>query len=88
MRMTSKGQVTIPKHIRESLKLSHGDEVEFRIDGDRVLLVRGNAFAEVCAADELIKHLEEMGRTLDRIPMTTDELMALTRGPFDDLDAR
>ena len=87
MRMTSKGQVTIPKRIRERLNLAYGDEVSFKIDGERVLLLRGDEPARACAADELIKHLETIGRSLDRIPMTTDELMNLTRGPFNDIDA-
>ena len=87
MRMTSKGQVTIPKHIRERLNLAHGDEVNFKMDGEKVLLLRGNEAVKVCAADELIKQLETIGRSLDRIPMTTDELMNLTRGPFNDIDA-
>src|SRR3989442_853246 len=43
MRITSKGQVTIPLDIREKLGLLPHCEVEFTIDGDRVLIrkVRG-----------------------------------------------
>lgn len=36
--VTSKGQVTIPKAIRESLDLHAGDRVEFRTEGDQVVL--------------------------------------------------
>ena len=38
--ITSKGQTTIPKQIREHLKLESGDRVEFVIDADgRVVLM-------------------------------------------------
>ena len=87
MRLTSKGQVTIPKELRERLALAPGDEVEFRLDADRVVIQRANGKGRPRAADEIISSLESMGRNLDRVPMTTDELMALTRGPFNDLDA-
>lgn len=36
--VTSKGQVTIPKAIRESLDLQAGDRVEFRKEGDRIVV--------------------------------------------------
>jgi antitoxin PrlF len=36
--VSSKGQVTIPKDIRESLGLTEGDRVLFEIDGSRVTL--------------------------------------------------
>jgi len=40
-RITSKGQITIPKSVREALKLAEGDQVVFRvIEGDRALLAR------------------------------------------------
>ena len=40
-RVTSKGQVTIPKPVREALRLSEGDRVVFRvIEGERAILAR------------------------------------------------
>ena len=40
-RITSKGQITIPKSVREALKLTEGDQVVFRvIEGERALLAR------------------------------------------------
>ncbi len=40
-RITSKGQVTIPKPVREALNLGEGDQVVFRvIDGGRAILAR------------------------------------------------
>jgi len=37
--VTSKGQVTIPKEIRDLLHIRLNDKVDFVLDGDRVLLV-------------------------------------------------
>ena len=38
-RMTSKGQITIPKAVREALNLGEGDRVVFRvIEGERAIL--------------------------------------------------
>jgi antitoxin PrlF len=40
-RITSKGQITIPKPVREALNLSEGDRVVFRvIEGERAILAR------------------------------------------------
>jgi AbrB family looped-hinge helix DNA binding protein len=87
MRITSKGQVTIPKQVREKLGLQLGDEVGFREEGQTMIVEK----AEVPAAENvglaLVRHLQEMGRKAKRTPMTTEELMELTRGPFNDLDA-
>lgn len=39
-RVTSKGQITIPKQVRDALSLREGDSVVFRIEGDRAVLAR------------------------------------------------
>lgn len=39
-RLSSKGQVTVPKLVREALGLAEGDEVIFRVEGRRALLAR------------------------------------------------
>jgi AbrB family looped-hinge helix DNA binding protein len=38
--MSSKGQVTVPKVVREALGVKEGDEILFRVEGDRALLAR------------------------------------------------
>ncbi len=39
-RLTSKGQVTLPKVVREALGLEEGDLVVFQVEGHRVILAR------------------------------------------------
>jgi AbrB family looped-hinge helix DNA binding protein len=39
-RLTTKGQVTIPKAIRDALGLTDGDAVVFRVEGHRAVLAR------------------------------------------------
>lgn len=38
--LSSKGQLTVPKPVREALGLSEGDTVVFRVEGRRALLAR------------------------------------------------
>jgi AbrB family looped-hinge helix DNA binding protein len=45
--VTSKGQVTIPKAVRDALGLSAGDEVVFRVEGDRAVLARTPHFLDL-----------------------------------------
>lgn len=39
-KITSKGQVTVPKAVRDALGIEEGDEVVFRVEGDRAVLAR------------------------------------------------
>jgi antitoxin PrlF len=39
-RLTTKGQITIPKAVREALGLAEGDAVIFRVEGNRAVLAR------------------------------------------------
>lgn len=71
MRVTTKGQVTIPQEVRRRLGIEPGSEVDFEIDQEMVRLVRrgdGRGAA-------LVKQMR--GR---HVTMTTDEVMTLTRG--------
>lgn len=77
MRVTSKGQVTIPLEVRERAGLRPGSEVEFEIGADGVVrLHRRSAQPRDPALDAAIDALRgRASRTL-----STDEIMALTRG--------
>jgi AbrB family looped-hinge helix DNA binding protein len=39
-RLSSKGQVTVPRAVREALSLQEGDRVVFRVEGGRAVLAR------------------------------------------------
>jgi AbrB family looped-hinge helix DNA binding protein len=72
MRVTSKGQVTIPQDVRQRLGITSGSEVDFEVDADGVRLVRrveSDGAAAVAAM-----------RGRGKGSMSTDEIMALTRG--------
>lgn len=46
-KITSKGQVTVPKAVRDALGIKAGDEVVFRVEGNRAVLARTPAFLEL-----------------------------------------
>lgn len=39
-RVTTKGQVTIPKRVRDALQIEAGDEIVFRVEGGRAIVAR------------------------------------------------
>lgn len=39
-KVTSKGQVTVPKAVRDALGIKKGDELLFRVEGNRAVLAR------------------------------------------------
>jgi AbrB family looped-hinge helix DNA binding protein len=76
MKITSKGQVTIPKALRESFGLMPGTEVEFVPGEENEIRVR-KAKAGRRRGEEFVEHLHRAGENLT---MTTEEIMRLTRG--------
>ena len=86
MRITSKGQVTIPIQIREKAGLLPHTEVDFIFDGETVTLVRSAkpSAKKPSRGEQLVEHMKEVGRRLRAegklSNMTTDEIMELTRG--------
>jgi antitoxin PrlF len=75
MRITSKGQVTIPQEIRTRAGLLPHTEVEFAVRGETVILRK----AKRSAGGRGARVIERM-RGRGTVKMTTDEIMALTRG--------
>ena len=76
MRITSKGQVTIPKEIREKAGLLPQTEVEFGIEGGVVTVRRAKHPSGGDRGTKLISHLRSFR---GKVTMSTDEVMALTR---------
>ena len=74
-RLTSKGQVTIPKLIRERLGVKPGDEVEFVTDELGAVVVQS-----ADAARRFNETLERIRRDPPIKGYSTDEIMDMTRG--------
>jgi len=75
VRITSKGQVTIPAEIREKAGLMPNTDVEFEFDGKVVRIVRAKAGKKGGRGARLVAHLRGRGD----VAMSTDAIMALTR---------
>jgi AbrB family looped-hinge helix DNA binding protein len=75
MRITSKGQVTIPIEIREKTGLLPNTEVEFELEGKVVRLRRAKASRQGGRGALAVARL----RGSATVRMTTDEILALTR---------
>jgi len=87
-KITSKGQVTIPKRIRDYLGLKPGSEVEFAFGGDGRIVLKAEPGLDAKGRAErerqrMEKALAEIRGTLD-LGMTTDEFMRFVRGDPDD----
>lgn len=75
--VTSKGQVTIPKAIRDHLGIKPGTRVEFRqLDNGKVELQKAG---EMSVKERIASLVGHAGPGL-----STDEIMLMTRGNLDD----
>lgn len=77
MRITSKGQVTIPQDVRERTGLLPNTDVEFIVEGDNVRIVKTTSGRRQSRGAAAVQRLRTSG---GRVGLTTDEIMALTRG--------
>lgn len=73
--LTSKGQVTIPKQIRDALDLSPGSSVEFAVNREGEVVIH-KAGSRVSRKPDRF----EKARGKAEVKWRTDELMALLRG--------
>lgn len=74
VKVTRKGQVTIPKPVRDRLGINPGSKVDFEIAED------GRAFMRKIAARAVRPSRFERMRGTATSSLTTEEIMALTRG--------
>ena len=78
MRITSKGQVTIPQRLRERYGLMPETEVEFiEVDGEVVLRRAGAQSAD--RAQQIVDRMLGAGHSL----LSTEEIIAIARGYVD-----
>jgi len=85
MKVTSKGQVTIPLEVRKVLGIFPGTEVDFVVKGTSATLVKAKQKNGGLTRGEMaVAHLKGRGSGT----MTTDEIMKLMRGwgEEDDID--
>jgi AbrB family looped-hinge helix DNA binding protein len=75
MKITTKGQVTIPQHIREELGLLPNTDVEWEVRNGEAVLQKARG-GKMRRGRALVEHMRGRGT----VPMSTDEIMALTRG--------
>lgn len=71
MRVTSKGQVTIPLEVRKALGIEPGSEVDFELDPEGARLIVAREGAE--------RAVERM-RGRGDVELSTEQILALSRG--------
>ena len=80
MRVSSKGQVTIPKPLRDRIGIGAGGEVEFGLDGETITVrkTKRPAGPGPTRGERLVEALR--GTATANRDLTTDEIMKLLRG--------
>ena len=80
-KVTSKGQVTIPKHIRDRRAITAGTKLEVSERGEEIVFRKAKKKVRRRKSDdpEFEAYLERVSGTLD-LGMSTDEYMELLRG--------
>ena len=64
-KVMAKGQITIPKDVREILGVSSGDRVSFVVEGNTVRLVNSAVYAMQVLQGEMRGEAERTGLTSD-----------------------
>ena len=72
-KVMSKGQVTIPKDVREVLGITSGDRISFIVEGSNVRIVNSAVYAMQVLQSEMQGEAERVGLTSE------DDVMALVK---------
>lgn len=89
MRITQKGQITIPKPVREQAGVDMQTELDVTFR-DGVIVIEKVKDSDVVAR----RRMREFDDWLEKVHgtgssgLTADEILEMTRGPFDDVDSR
>jgi AbrB family looped-hinge helix DNA binding protein len=75
--LSSKGQLTVPKAVRDALGLTEGDQVVFRVEGKRALLARTPGLLDL--AGSVAVPAQKRGTPWREIRRRTREARATTR---------
>ena len=76
-RVSSKGQITIPRAVREALTIEEGDEVIFRVEGQRAILARSPDLIQL--AGSVSVPASKRGTPWDEVLRETRRVRAATR---------
>ncbi len=76
-RVSSKGQITIPRSVREALGIKEGDEVLFRLQGQRAVIARTPNLLELAGSVDV--PLEKRATPWDKIVRETREARTAAR---------
>lgn len=77
-KVMAKGQVTIPKDVREVLGVTSGDRISFIVEKDTVRIVNSAVYAMQVLQQEMEKDAERAGLHSE------DDVMALVKGLRDE----
>ncbi|AMS40341.1 AbrB/MazE/SpoVT family DNA-binding domain-containing protein [Aminobacter aminovorans] len=82
MRVTSKGQVTIPRDLRETFGIGANTEVIFGIEGGKITIVPKDEINRLADRDRLDRFLAILDRLEGAGDLETngDEMLALVKG--------
>ena len=72
-KVMAKGQITIPKDIREVLGVASGDRITFVVEGNTVRIVNSAVYAMQVLQKEMVGEAERTGL------ITDDDVMALVK---------
>lgn len=92
MRVTSKGQVTIPKAVRDKLGIAPGTDVGFSEEGALLVFNQDEVVEGESRGAKIARQLIELGERARREgwanEMTSDQFLEMTRGPRDERNSR